>query len=323
MLIRYPISPPIDKSKYNNNNLHQYDPYILKNDTIFIDYYWFESLTDYTKKLIYSRLNGNYELGKVPIPHIIQEDNTKKMLTTVYQTYLDGFDYNIWYEPNIPNGPQNVKMIHISNKIKKIFIDIFKFNNKYDDNKKLLKLKNKINKCLIPNQPYFVRLSSTSGKNEKSLKEFYTADQIINHLTSNKLFVFQEYERDKDTYLILIPWNEYIDPRYEFRIFVIDGKLTGASIQCWYELIQHSSDELETFEYALSNIEFLNVFEYSSFIAEVYIDMDTKICHLIEVNAFGAYCGAGSSLFNWIDDYDLLHGIKGVPQLRYQSIINF
>lgn len=322
MLTRFPISHPIDNSNYNNNNLHQYDPYILINDTILIDNDWFLSLSEHIKKLIHDRLNGNYELGKVEIPHPIQKDNDSKMLKTVYDSYIDGFDYNIWYNANIPNIPQNVNMIYIPNSVKKILTSMFKYNIQSDD-EEFLSFKNEINKYIIPNTPYFVRLSGTSGKNENSLEELYSVDEIINHLTSNKLFVFQEYEREKDTYLIIMPWNYLINPRCEFRLFVVNGKLTGASIQKWYELIQHSSEELEGFEKALSNITFLNEINYSSFIADVYVDLDTDTCHLIEINPFGAHCGAGSSLFNWVTDYDMLHGIDYCPQLRYQSIINY
>lgn len=323
MLVRHPILFPINKFDYNNNNLHQFDPYILKDDKIIIDKVWWKSLSKYTQSLISTKLTTNYELGIVEIPHDIQKDNESKMLNIVYQSYLDGFDYNIWYDVNIPNGPQNVNMIHVPNVIKKILKDIFK-TGVQNNSDELLNFKNEINKCLVKHNSYFIRLSSTSGKNENSLVELHNTDQIIKHLSSNKLFVFQEYERmDKDTFLIIIPWNENINERHEFRIFVVNGKLVGASIQKWWDLIQHSSEELEIFEHVLSNIQFLNSFENKTFIADVYVNVHTESCHLIEVNPFGAHCGAGSSLFNWITDYDLLHGKNEKIELRYLSLINY
>ncbi len=63
---------------------------------------------------------------------------------------------------------------------------------------------------------------------------------------------------------------------------------------------------------------------YKDFVGDVYIDMDEKVCKLVEVNPFGAHCGAGSGLFNWITDYDILYGNSSEePELRYLSIINY
>jgi hypothetical protein len=321
MLKRSPICPPIVKEDYNNNNLHQYDPYILKDDTIIIDHDWFESLTTYTKNMIIRKLNNNFKLEPVTVPHEIQTDNDKKMLKDVYQSYIDGFDYNIWYDPTIENMPQNVNMIKIPNTVKQILSDMFK-GNKINDDTDLVLFKKEIEKYVVGDH-VFIRLSGTSGKNEKSLRKLYNVDEIIKHLTSNKLFVFQEYDVDKDTYLIIIPWNKKIKPRNEFRLFIVNGKLTGASIQKWFMPIQHTSEELEAFEEVLSNIPFLNSFEYKTFVADVYVDVETKTCHLIEINPFGAHCGAGSSLFNWEKDYDMLHGLCDVVEFRYLSSINY
>ena len=324
MLKRKPIPPFTDITKYNNNNLHEYDPYILSDNRVIIDKEWYSTLTDYCQNLIRNRLENDFELDIVTIPHVIQIDNSKKVLNMIYTSYLESFDYNIWYDKSMINGPQNVQMLYIPSIVKKIFSDAFQTGSLDMSNTELLLFKNEITNCLKSNQSYFIRLSSTSGKNEKSLKIFHNADEIIKHLISNKLFVFQEYDVIKDTYLIIIPWNDKIDERCEFRLFYVNKKLTGASIQKWWELIQHSIDELELFQDALSDIKFVDMIEYQNFIVDVYVDSDTKMCHLIEINPFGAHCGAGSSLFNWITDYDILHGMTDKkPQLRYLSAINY
>ena len=324
MLKRIPILPDIKRIDYNTNNIHEYDPYIIQNDGILIDTDWWKSLTYYTKKCIEVKLNGKFELGLVKVPHEKQHDTTNKVLSIVYQSYLDGFDYNVWYNSNIPNGPKNVKIIHIPDTIKKILLGIYMKEISISD-EVLDSFKNEIKKCMIDgvkDVEYFVRLSSTSGKNTKAITPFTNVNKIISHLISNKLFATQEYSRDKDTYLIMVPWNELIIPRYEFRIFVVNNKLTGASPQNFWELYQYSQEELEIFEVALSNIKFIGYVQYHTFVADVYIDMETKTCNLIELNAFGAHCGAGSSLFNWITNYDVLHGMSQ-PELRYLSIINY
>ena len=332
MLKRVPIYPNIIRSNYNNNNIHEYDPYLQnenENLTI-IDADWWNSLTYYIKKLIEMRLNNKFKLGQITIPHeLSQSTNDNKNLKIIYQSYLDGFDYNVWYTDNIPNGPKNVKIIHIPDTIKKILFSIYmkeisRSTDKNDINMNvdIYAFKNEINKNMEIGKEYFVRLSSTSGKNVKQIDSFTNADDIISHLVSNKLFVTQEYCRDKDTYLILVPWNDIIDSRCEFRIFVVNNKLTAASPQKFWELHQYSSEELKSIEHALSNISFINSVIYHTFVADIYVNMETQTCHLIELNPFGAHCGAGSSLFNWITDYDVLHGLSQ-PELRYLSIINY
>lgn len=394
---RTPIAPNINRNDYNNNNLHEYDPYILinrltdendgllclsqetetetetdtetereerktetekererdreterqrekhvvvndlkkskhkeKEDRILIDKDWFDSLTPYVKLLIDQRLGSlgslgrlgslgsRYILGKVAVPHIVSKDNSSKMLLTVYQTFIDGFDYNVWYNPDLPDGPRGVKMFHISDEVKKCLLfdvdldsALTEFSNDIqnfiESSVKSVEYKSSDNSS---SNSFFVRLSSTSGKNERAVSPLKSAKDIIKHMKGNSLFVNQEYNRQKPSYLILIPWNEKIDPRYEFRIFVVNNRLTAASPQKWWELIQHTGEELELFEEAFANIKFINHIHnpYHTFIADVYVDVQTRSVKLIEFNPFGAHCGAGSSLFNWITDYDLLHG---------------
>lgn len=324
---RTPIAPNINKSNYNNNNLHEYDPYVLEHDDksstykVVIDSEWFTSLTPYIKTLIEERLGNRYILGVVKTPHPAQKDTPDKLLTTVYQSYIDGFDYNIWYHPELPCGPK-AQLFPISDEVKKCLL--------YD-----LDLDGELSHFIDTIQQYmetggvdkyFVRLSSTSGKNERSIPHLTNAKDIIKHITGNSLFINQEYNRKKPSWLILIPWNDKIDPRFEFRIFVVNNRLVAASPQRWWELIQHTIEELELFEEAFSNISFINHVHnpYHTFIADVYVDIESKSVKLIELNPFGAHCGAGSSLFNWIGDYDLLHGKNTeYAELRYLSAINY
>lgn len=221
-------------------------------------------------------------------------------------------------------------MIHIPDVTKKILLE----GNLDMQNKNLQRLEKKIRKNLEPNKEYFVRLSSTSGKNEKPVRPFTNSLDIIKHLASVKLFTSREYCRDKDTYLIIMPWindnkehnehNEHndTDKLYEFRIFVYDGKLTAASLQKYWILQQFSEEELEAIEYALLNIPFIDSAPYKSFVADIYINVNTSKANLIEYNPFGPASGAGSSFFNWIDDYDQLHNKQNVIELRYLSLIN-
>jgi len=312
MLVRKPIPINIKTSDYNNNNLYEYSPYLMREGELIIDVEWWESLSVISRQMIIKNTNNKFTLGEVDIPHVPQEH---KSLTLIYQSYLDSFDYDMWYDLNISNVPKNVKLIKMTDEVKQAFL--FRDDNILNDFKSL------IDKNIEPNVSYFVRLSSTSGKNEKSVEPLDNADAIIKRLKCIDLFRKREFNKKKDTYLILIPWNNDIVDGNEFRIFVVNNKLTAASPQRWWELYQYSQEELDVIENALNFIEFIDDVPYSTFIADVYINMKDEKCHLIEINPFGAHSGAGSSLFNWIDDYDLLHGKTQSPELRYLSLISY
>lgn len=326
MLTRKPIYPD-DNVDCNNRNIHRYSPYIITQDGNLIDMDWWNGLTEYCKDIIKTRNNNNFKIAQITIPHEFQFDNNEKFLSITYRCYIDSFDYNIWYrhlvDNKIPSIPENVVLIRIPNKLKKVFVDMFENREKHSD--LLDGLKNEIDRHIDKDKKYFIRMSSTSGKNEKSIKSFNQSCDIISHIASIKLFVDQEFKRDnKDSYLIVIPWNTKIIPRYEFRIFVVNNKLTGISQQNTIELYQYSAKELSILEYAFSNIQFLNNGLYTTYVADVYVDIKTKNCHLIELNPFGAHSGAGAALFNWIDDYNALNGIiDSLPEFRYLSIINY
>ncbi len=224
----------------------------------------------------------------------------------------------MWYQhiKELPCAPKDVQLLEIPIDVKSLLLrgeqppDMFK---------------QQIDDVLDGGQEYFIRLSSTSGKNETPVRPFSNSFEIIEHLKRCKLFRSREYERDKPTYLILIPWNSMIDARNEFRIFVCDGVLCCASPQYWWETHNYSSDELDIIQFVLAdstNFEFMKQLPFNTFIADVYIDMDTSSFRIIELNPFGAHCGAGSSLFNWIDDYRLLHGLNDESELRYLSIVD-
>jgi D123 len=120
-----------------------------------------------------------------------------------------------------------------------------------------------------------------------------------------------------------MPFNNDIEARYEFRIFVVNNKLTAISQQNRYDLHQFSTKELKVIEYSLNNISFLDKCPYKTYVGDVYVNIATKTCHLIELNPFGAHSGAGAALFNWIDYFEILHGLNNSePEFRYLSIIN-
>lgn len=319
MVVRTPIYP--NDKPCNNRDLHKYSPYLVKG---VIDTDWWNSLTSYCQKLIQSRLNYQYELEPVSVPHDFEFDNKEKFLTTIYKSYIDSFDYHVWIGTNpVVQTPNDVNMVCIPSDLKELFVTLYDTQKSwryYQDHPSLSKFYSRLTD-LVTEGEYFIRMSSTSGKNEEAITSFNDVDDILDHITTVKLFIDQEYKRTKDSYLIIMPWNNNLHARCEFRLFVVNGKLTGVSQQYCHEMYNYNTEELEAYEEVFSNISWLDSVPYSAFVADVYIDEEQ--CRLIELNPFGAHCGAGSLLFNWIDDYDLLYGLTNQPpQFRYLSIIN-
>ena len=331
--------------------MYEYDPfYQTKEDanTMYIDRKWWNLQCNYAKQLITSRIH-NIELTDIEIPHEnwIKQCGDTVLLKQMYFSNLEAYDYNVWYNENIENGPKNVFIIDIDADDKEILKKIFDSQTTALEKKtygieNLLNLKQKIQNCIDKNEilgkslhncGIFARLSGTSGKNEIRLKPLHSIEQILNFLTKNILFLKQEYKKDKITKLVVMPWNNNLDDRYEFRIFVYNGKLTGISQQKWFQLYQYSKEELDLITSAMKNLEFIKDVPYNTFVGDVWIDIkesncggdDLKSeskCILIECNPFGAHCGAGSSLFEWTKDYNQLYGNNGnVCEFRYLSIL--
>jgi hypothetical protein len=292
-LIRKPIYPDRDGLVCNNRNVHEYTPYII-GDTNIIDEEWWNSLSSQCQDMIKSRTNksagdqeafsSNFILSKVQIPHEFQFDNSEKFLGTIYRAYIDSFDYNMWYPyiKNLQNCPKDIIMLEITLELKTLFVKLYEkqdsWNNHVDD-PHLSKFYNELKSKINYDNEYFLRMSSTSGKNEESVKIFTNADDILNHITTIKLFVDQEYKRrDKESYIILMPWNYKIESRYEFRIFVVNNILTGVSQQNRYDLYNYTTEELEMIEMALNNISFLKLCPYSTYVGDVFVDIETKQC---------------------------------------------
>ena len=312
--IAYPIN--IQKSNYNTNNIHENDPYIIdSNGELVFDNSWWDGLTPYIQKLLSRRLDEQYIFDTVEIPHKIQFDTR---LGIVHQSFQQGYDYNVWYGVT-KSAPPGVKMIKLTES-EKIALHI-------KDTSYLKELKQQFSDIINEDigKQYFVRTSSTSGKNEKPTEPFDQPDKILEHLMSVEEFDLREFNQDnKDTYIILVPWNPKIDSRNEFRLFVVDRKLTCCSPQKWWECHNYTDDELVIVENAIINCSIYTDSPYETFVADVYIDFEEKVCKLIELNCHGDHSGAGSSLFNWITDRDLLYGKSPykLPEMRYLSVIS-
>ena len=302
----------IEYGDYNTNNLHENDPYIVTDDgELIIDKEWWDhDVPEYSKELIRRRVE--FKLGKVEIPHEIMLDMD---LVVIYQAYQEGFEFPHWYK-NIQEMKDTI-VIKLNPMMKQLFVQ-----NKDEKDKDMSLVREYINSKIGKDGLWFVKTGCTSGKNESALQPLKNGDEIVDRLLEIREFQHRDFAIvDKDTYIIIRPWNDKINARNEFRLFVVNRKITGASPQKWAQCHNYTEDELDIVENSILNADLLRFSPYDTFVADVYIDFDTKICHLIEFNCFGDHSGAGSSLFNWRTDRDILYGLTQ-PELRFLSPIN-
>ena len=330
-MFRQTISPhdTAINGKYNTNNVHEYDPYIYKNNKsgVILDREWFAlDIPKQAQETIVKKLRENnidYELGVVKVPHDVHEGPA---MNIIYYSYIQSFDYHHWYNARLPLSPPGVKLYTLTKQEKEDLaqVSIEQINGKYEQLKD--KCPDLVKWLSTMTFPVFVRLSGTSGKNEKKLKPLKSPDDVLHFLTSNKLFLQREYNMEKRTDVIVMPWNNNITTRSEFRIFRYRGSVTCVSQQHWATLFQYTTEEVKIMQDAICDANFEGYPETMT--ADVYVDFNNSTCHLIEANPFGAHCGAGSALFNWVeDDTYLTRTITPttmlMPLLRYQSLSRY
>jgi len=307
----------------NTNNHLEYTPYAYNGNHIVMDSTWWnDELSSVSKDIIekYMSLAG---IKKVlvdkyffVVPHARAESNEDM---AIYHAYLDSFDYQHFLKA-APKGAVSIpftedEKLVLQRVTKKRLLGGKAMNE--EEQKEFDTLIKKIGEHACPKEGWFVRLSSSSSKKETFVHPNRTAVEIINYLTCSKKFYDAEYTIAKDTCLILIPWNDKIKKRNEFRLFIKNKMVTGVSQQHVYDKFDYSSEELKSVEAAISNIPWMSDVPYKSFVADVWIDFSLKECHLIECNPFGCYNATSSSLFKWLCDASMLNGEKKPYQIRY------
>lgn len=195
--------------------------------------------------------------------------------------------------------------------------------------------------------PYFVRTENVSLKTgHHGIGPYYTFKQIIESLVTCS---YGHTPLTEDTNEIVIYLFEWIDikPYNEFRVFVNNSRITAISQQNLYskydELqINHNDGSLElklnnivsyfnttiknrfdqksfTFDFAFTCTDLFT--GTSSFASTNQFTSDGALINVepyfIEPNCFGKEYAAGSSLFHWIIDEDILYGKHNEIYFRY------
>ncbi len=163
---------------------------------------------------------------------------------------------------------------------------------------------------ILFDKEYFVRTENVSLKYGKKIYN-NTKDIIIDIITSPNRHTPLN-KKVKELILYLIEPVE-IDKNLEFRVFVYNNKVTAISQQFIYQKNTIITDN-NVLSICNKIVEYIynHIIPYINHIKNYTIDLAivNNNVYFIELNSYGAEYAAGSALFHWIIDKDILEGIK-------------
>ena len=180
----------------------------------------------------------------------------------------------------------------------------------------------------LPSPLYFVCLSTCSTEGgQGGVGPFHNARQVVTALVTSYRCV-AAFERQEPVGLYLLPFQPHFNCDKEFRVFINKCKVTAISQYNEAEECGWGKSSDTDLLMLIGNVIFL-VGELLKKAAELKLALPTcftldVFCHadqdfaveLIELNSFGAQLAAGSCLFDWVKDYDLLYGLSDTLELR-------
>lgn len=179
----------------------------------------------------------------------------------------------------------------------------------------LVELEKYIEKFIPSNiTKWFIRLSPCSPKDGMyGSGPLISAKEIVSSIaTSYRAFTCFNYVKQNDLdkeILYLVPWrDDWYEDGYEFRVFVYNRNITCISqynhtrdIGLYEDLLKEICGKIKIFYDSIKD-----KIPLESFVIDV-IYVNEKI-ELVEFNSFGKDSASGSSLFHWLDDFELLYG---------------
>ncbi len=179
----------------------------------------------------------------------------------------------------------------------------------------------------INNHGYFIRTEHNSAKyGMYGAGPYKNIRQIIKSFATTSHTHLCIMEEDDACQVYFIDWIDDFDNEKEFRVFVMDNKITAVSVQHLYQVNHwlNSLSDNEIFAILNSMIIYFNnniknklVF-INSYVMDIYYKGDNQ-WYFIEPNSFGSQYTSGSALFHWKIDHNQLYGVDDVIEFRYVS----
>lgn len=209
-----------------------------------------------------------------------------------------------------------------------------KFTNLYRDelNSFVKKYKDKYSN-IFNGTGYFVRSENVSFKyGQHKIGPYYSLEQIIESAISCIDGHKPLYEDTKILTLYLLEWIN-IYPFNEFRVFVHNKKITAISQQDLYSVFEELDGGYESNQENITKLRLIEQYFEGNIKNEInHVDsyvydfaiLNNNIPYFIEISSFGKEYAAGSALFHWIIDEDILYGENdSLIYFRYTVRNNF
>jgi hypothetical protein len=168
---------------------------------------------------------------------------------------------------------------------------------------------------------YFVRTENVSLKyGQHGVGPYYSLKQIIESAVSCIRGHCPIYEDTETITIYLLPWVS-IFPFNEYRVFVHHKKITAISQQHLHSVFPenpHVPQLISKIKNYFENHIRDKLANIDSFVYDFAFDGDGKE-FFIETNTFGKEYAAGSALFHWILDEDILYGNSHAIHYRFTT----
>lgn len=169
---------------------------------------------------------------------------------------------------------------------------------------------------------YFVRTENVSFKfGQHGAGPYTTLRQIIESAVSCIDCHKPLFSNSSEIIIYLFNWLD-IKPYNEFRIFVYNNKITAISQQDFYNDYSKIFTENKIKENCIIINNYFKLYiknrllDYNSYSYDFAI-LENNKPYFIEVNCFGKEYPAGSNLFDWVTDENILYGKKNIVYFRY------
>ncbi len=211
---------------------------------------------------------------------------------------------------------------------KSVLIDLSRDNiqslisHRYDDHILIEKIDSAI-KILTSNtdDKVFVKLFSVSPKDEFSEPIDLTAKnslQVLQLLTKSKR-TFDSLQYNIKTGIMLRQYIPNLNSDNEFRLFIFGYNLRAISQYKCYDVIEKYQDpKIRLCIYQMICSWWIDIekkITYSDCVIDI-VFLENDEIKLIEINSYGPGLLAGSALYNWVYDYDILH-YSSKPDIRF------
>lgn len=162
---------------------------------------------------------------------------------------------------------------------------------------------------------YFVRSENVSLKYGKHKEGPYTNLRNIIESILTCIHGHTPLYEDTDTIkLYLFPWIK-LDKKKEFRVFVYNKKITAISQQFLHHIVYENNNSKEFKNQIYEYVEIILLYFYQEISNKINLNnytydfalLDNNEPYFIEPNSFGPEQAAGSALFGWHNDHDIIY----------------